>query len=218
MKRSVRRLLIFLVLGVVVNVALSWGPLAWRQWFVLRSSPSAMPVFRDLDGMTAEERALWERDRPESFPAHPQSAFAARAWNFDRMHVSGASSRTESGALVLWGVGLWRAGWPLRSFEGWSWLQQELKQPAQEWDHCLLKSKMWVKPPRQFILPLRVMWVGFAVNSLMFASLLWLILSAPLDYRRWKRIKRGCCPACGYPVGASAVCTECGGAVRRNKC
>ena len=28
--------------------------------------------------------------------------------------------------------------------------------------------------------------------------------------RRFSRIERGLCPKCGYPMGESAVCTECG--------
>ena len=34
-------------------------------------------------------------------------------------------------------------------------------------------------------------------------------------YRASKRIKRGLCPKCAYPVGTSTACTECGAAVNR---
>jgi len=36
------------------------------------------------------------------------------------------------------------------------------------------------------------------------------MFGAPKSLRRRRRIKRGLCPACAYPVGQSPVCTECG--------
>jgi hypothetical protein len=63
------------------------------------------------------------------------------------------------------------------------------------------------------LLPLRPIWPGFAINTVFYAGLLWLLFAAPFAFRRWRRIKRGLCPKCAYPVGDSPVCTECGAAV-----
>ncbi len=35
-------------------------------------------------------------------------------------------------------------------------------------------------------------------------------MPGPFALRRFIRRKRGLCPACGYPTGESAVCSECG--------
>jgi len=51
---------------------------------------------------------------------------------------------------------------------------------------------------------------GFAVNTLFYTAILWLFFAAPFALRRRRRITRGLCPACAYPVGGSPVCTECG--------
>jgi hypothetical protein len=59
-------------------------------------------------------------------------------------------------------------------------------------------------------LPVRPIWLGFAINTAFYAFVLWLLFAAPFALRRWRRIKRGLCPACAYPVGESDVCTECG--------
>jgi hypothetical protein len=59
-------------------------------------------------------------------------------------------------------------------------------------------------------LPLLPLWPGFAINTLLYAAILWLLLAAPFALLRRGRIKRGLCPACAYPVGDSEVCTECG--------
>ena len=51
---------------------------------------------------------------------------------------------------------------------------------------------------------------GFAINTVFYAVVLWLLFAAPLALRRRRRIKRGLCPKCAYPVGTNKRCTECG--------
>ena len=218
MKRSVKRLLIFLLLGVVVNVALSWGKLAHDQYFDLSPKRASMPTVRWSDAITTEERRLWSSRRPPGFMAEPTMATHLGRWGYERILLSAdgsvlvkGSKRWESGFVT-------RAGWPMRCFEGEWWSQTEgVRTTTFEKRERLWKVASRTNPPRELTLPTRVMPMGFAVNSLMFATLLWLIFSAPFDYRRWKRIKRSCCSTCGYPVGTSAVCTECGGFVKGTK-
>jgi hypothetical protein len=52
--------------------------------------------------------------------------------------------------------------------------------------------------------------IAFTINTIFYAAILWLLFAAPGRVRRWRRIKRGLCPRCAYPQGASEVCTECG--------
>ena len=59
------------------------------------------------------------------------------------------------------------------------------------------------------ILPLTLVWPGFAINSAFYAAVS-LLPFGPFALRRFIRTKRGLCPKCAYPVGESAVCTECG--------
>jgi len=65
----------------------------------------------------------------------------------------------------------------------------------------------------QLGLPLMPLWPGFAINMLFYAAILWGVFAAPFALRRRRRVKRGLCPACAYPIGDSPVCTECGRAV-----
>ena len=60
---------------------------------------------------------------------------------------------------------------------------------------------------------LHPIWPGFAVNTLFYAAVLWLLIPGPFVLRRVIRVKRGLCPACAYPMGESAVCSECGKAL-----
>ena len=59
-------------------------------------------------------------------------------------------------------------------------------------------------------LPLRPVWPGFAVNTLLYGTLLCLLSYLAIAVRRFLRLRRGLCPKCAYPMGESAVCTECG--------
>ncbi len=59
-------------------------------------------------------------------------------------------------------------------------------------------------------LPLHPIWPGFAINTLFYAAILWLLIPGPFALRRFLRVKRGLCPKCAYPMGESALCSECG--------
>ncbi len=59
-------------------------------------------------------------------------------------------------------------------------------------------------------LPLRPIWPGFALNTLSYAVILWLLAGGLFALRRFLRVQQGLCPKCAYPMGESAVCTECG--------
>ena len=60
------------------------------------------------------------------------------------------------------------------------------------------------------ILPYRPIWLGFTINTIFYATLLWLLIPGPFALRRFLRVRHGLCPKCAYPMGESAVCTECG--------
>ena len=64
-------------------------------------------------------------------------------------------------------------------------------------------------------LPYHPTWPGFAVNTVFYAVVLYLVTVGPFALRRLLRIHRGLCPKCSYPAGTSPVCTECGAALPR---
>ena len=59
-------------------------------------------------------------------------------------------------------------------------------------------------------MPLYPLWPGFAVNTLFYAGVLWMLFAGPFALRRMIRRRRGQCPQCAYLIGQSPVCTECG--------
>ena len=67
----------------------------------------------------------------------------------------------------------------------------------------------WAYPPPR-ILPLRPIWSGFLANTAGYSLLCFTLIRGPQVLRRRLRLKRGWCPFCGYPIGGSPECTECG--------
>ncbi len=92
-------------------------------------------------------------------------------------------------------------GWPLRSF-GWTMVT------SGTYSH---RSPTITLSGR--VLPLLPMWIGFAVNTLFYPVVLWLLIPGPFVLRRFIRVRHGLCTACAYPRGESDVCSECGKAV-----
>ena len=72
-------------------------------------------------------------------------------------------------------------------------------------------------PASQVILPQRPLWPGFAINTIFYATLLWLLIPGTFALRRFLRVRRGHCPKCAYPMGESSVCTECGKPLPRRR-
>lgn len=64
------------------------------------------------------------------------------------------------------------------------------------------------------LLPLRPIWPGFAINSISYAAVAWLLWVLYAMSIRLQRQWRGRCGRCAYPVGTSPVCTECGSKVK----
>jgi len=84
-----------------------------------------------------------------------------------------------------------------------------------EWDDPPFATNLGVSVSEG--LPILPLWPGFAINTLFYAAILWLLFLAPFRIRRAVRIRRGRCPKCAYPVGVSPVCTECGRELREDK-
>lgn len=68
----------------------------------------------------------------------------------------------------------------------------------------------------RLFLPTKVIGPGTVIDTLAFALLWWLLLMLPLmllrRFGRWRRMRRGRCPACGYDLRGKldAGCSECG--------
>ena len=186
MKRRLLIIAVCLLLGAVVNVAVAWGCAEW-SW---PSSPGT--------GTRVSPGNGWPRAVPAGWP-RPVSWFIdtsfGTTWN------QSVGYTPIPGVLYHQFLGQW--GWPLRGLES-----------EQNWSETngLLGSMSMPKPIARENGPLliRPAWPGFAINTIFYAALLWLLIPGPFALRRFLRVKRGLCPKCAYPMGESSVCTECG--------
>jgi hypothetical protein len=188
-----RRLLILgvvlLLAGLALNVGVAWACALW--------SPGQTPA-----PLRSDDLALF----PPNVPAY--SIFAPRSTSFGFADTD--IEITPLGSIPVLGQGdhYVRSGWPAHALAGhWSYpnhLESGLKPPP------------WTHPQTAFgwsrFLPLRPLWPGFCVDTLVFTVSL-AILLAPRPMRRQFRLVRHRCVTCGYPAGGSGICSECGSIV-----
>ena len=64
-----------------------------------------------------------------------------------------------------------------------------------------------------FSVPYRPIMAAFFLNTLFYATILWLVIPGPFALRKLIRRKRGLCVACGYDLrhAEHAACPECAG-------
>ena len=109
----------------------------------------------------------------------------------------------------------YRTGWPMYMLVG-SWISDRELGTSQEVD--LLDLVKWPKlyeliPNSQ--IPLRPLWPAFAINTIFYGVILWMLFVTSFALRRWRRISRGLCTQCAYDLShvEHKVCPECGKAL-----
>ena len=240
MKRQLVKLALLVLAGAILNITVAWGcvlvsvlgppPLNVQRYTYQTSSDSGSP---QISGpFSGRYGALPQLELAQSFGASGVGLQILRC-------VS--QKYDERGILVYWIDDHWvnavdvpdfvsqeykllwySAGLPCRSMQGGEWLIEDfpLIDISPTWH---LQTGLWFRGKRpanavplqscKFI-PLRPVWPGFAINTIFYATILWVLFAAPFQFRRYRRIKHGQCPACAYPVGSSDVCTECGKPVK----
>ena len=191
MKRRLLIVAVFLLAGAEVNLGVAWG-CAW-----LAPSPQVYHHSPDLDA-----KSDWPHAVPDDWPSRP-------------IYLADGASVGRTTTVPISGDGRYRIvvsqyGLPLRSMEYHILVTTPGHQTAIPGTWTIVAA--W-QTTTAGTLPLRPIWPGFAVNTLFYAAVLWLLSGGPFRLRRHLRFRRGLCPACGYPMGESAVCSECGKAL-----
>ncbi len=121
------------------------------------------------------------------------------------------------------------AGWPVRGMTAANYKLFEQRGSPPAWAEIqdktigarkISESATALNPDYLFLskeeipilLPLCPAWPGFAVNTVFYAAILWLVIPGPFALRRFLRRKRGLCVACGYDLRHAdhEACPECG--------
>ncbi len=194
-KRRLTKLVLFLLLGAVVNVAVAWGCHLWS---------SATPEYAGSRHATESEWQLLEKRRFARAEGEHCMVAKETGVGIHRTHLN--TTRYEARKPIKYHVTWLRAGWPYLSLHGEKW-----KGPARG-----QFTSYWTLPVQTDVgevsLPLQPLWLGFASNTVFFAALALLITIVPKIVGRHVRFKRKCCLVCGYDLRGAEheVCPECG--------
>ena len=202
MRRNLTTLAIFLLLGAVLNVAVAWSCAVWSPLHWDRGSSSV-----------GDLRERWRA--AVDFDTDRWHMYVRRAFGLGCRHtaicqnIEYALGPGTDAYWIRYEMVFCQAGWPLPCAEGW---RRELKTTT-AWLTPFAWERLGVQGRR--IVPLRPLWMYATINTFFYATILWLLVRGPVVLRRMIRQRRGRCPACGYLVGVSPVCTECGQTVPR---
>lgn len=205
MRRRAAHIALFLVVGAIINGVVGVGCALLSKaptWTTPSNPPALLPVRSLLTPLTTELQAA------KSFGRSEYMAFMKE----ERQPVLTVGiSRT----LLL-------AGWPARSLMArdtyqtpWWWLGDGSERRLWNgWRYRVAWAggvTVW-RPSNPNWIPIRPWWPGFALNTAFYAGLAWCAAAGPRWWRRRRRARRGECLECGYPLGESPVCPECGAA------
>lgn len=103
------------------------------------------------------------------------------------------------------------AGWPIRALRWTRWRDHEGMRPRHAISIASSSISKW-DDGSEVALPISVLWLGMTIGSLLYGAVLLLAWKIIVGIRRTLRsVKKGQCPACGYPLlDSSAICSECG--------
>ena len=231
------KLLVFLLLGAIINVAVAWGAGAWDDYSTVDPEIALALVHDDLGlEATRTETATTTLVTTSLFFSQRFSELAKT------MPPSGGSIGDDPlGLLPSWGNlqtpspvfmrfraenpsvsvneqrWLLATGWPCRSCwcELWQFVRTDEDHYLESRDisGAVETSLPPIVGALKRVMPFYPIWPGFAMNTILYGAILWMVLVLPFNIRRRRRIKRGLCARCAYPVGTNEKCTECGAGV-----
>jgi hypothetical protein len=233
---SARSIVLWLLLicgGAIVNIAVAWG-------CGILVPVGSVPQLNGGDGVEGfgagpTGREHWHVQRNESwgvtrlasiyvvdFISRDASIEGVAADSLVPAWANNAIDRgSETQRLLLYAM-----GWPLRTlrchYEVIDASTVELREGVE------LRGSLFppnASLPRVSALPLRPIPAGFAINTIFYAAVLWVLFAIPGVVKRHRRRSRGQCTFCGYDLrgqlpgaeaGVSNKCPECGCMIHRS--
>jgi hypothetical protein len=194
----ITRVIVFLLLGAIVNVAVAWGCVF---------SPFVMHV-------TEDDAYDWPVEVPAGFPR------SILGWRVECFGKSFLGSVNSDGWIMkemqarLYGlpcltlctsrfgsIDMQSSQFPFTPGP------MRFSEPRTFWEGVVIPD--WFAQHDEYF-PTLPIWPGFAINTIFYAAVLALLFYGPGKVRRFVRVRKWRCPACAYPIGTSPVCTECG--------
>lgn len=207
-RKIITRVIVFLILGAIVNVGVAWG-CALRSLSFGGSPRTAL-------------KSQWPRIAPPDFPDIAEYLEDDKTYGFRQIvasahhrYISTEARWSDASDNPLWIQGVFQCGLPCLSLE-WT-ADFSAERTVQLWNISGIEPPIFLQRANDNSkrLAYSLLWPGFAINTAFYALLLWFPFALLGFVKRQRRMKRGLCLACAYPVGVSEVCTECGRPVGR---
>jgi hypothetical protein len=203
MRRRLIRFALCLILGPIVNVAVTW---------IIVERYVYLGISEDGNRSSAADSADWKEFPPDGF-AHPLTdhlyAFKGVGLDCAVLVPNGRFDGREYGSVL-------HAGWPVRSLAYAEFARQSSGNGLQI-SRWALKIGPFLGHDMGLSLPLKPIWPGFAINTVFYAAVLWVLLALPGAVRRFVRRRRGRCTRCDYDLRGQVadsnghiLCPECG--------
>ena len=236
MKRRATKLILFLLLGAILNVAVAWGCAVVVD---LEDVPQANVVVgwifqpRPRGDIYLERRQVPGAGRVRSWVNRTTGTSLAMIAGPSPTPIKGPAT-CKDGLELLPSIGGrlitdetnviidWR-GWPFRSM--WCQINPAAgvgasNASATSRSGSGLTISHWPGQTANVVLPLNPIWPGFAINAIFYAAILWLPFAALGAVRRRRRMKRRLCTKCAYDLRGRAsenkLCPECGGSASKS--
>ena len=222
MKRRLTKLVVFLLLGAIVNVAVAWGCQIHAEF---RST--TFGEYGDLDeyfsvhvnvGFGITEMSTSRRKSTGADFIEGDAAVVARVlpkWgDFDTPLPEYVRTEVSADYLITESRRAEACGWPLRCL--WAEIGRGITRYRYDqdvwFDEQVPATSGYLVFDGYINLPIRPFFPGFAINTIFYAAILWLLTLGPFTARRMIRRKRGHCIKCGYDLRGDffAGCPECG--------
>jgi hypothetical protein len=212
---------VFLLLGAILNVAVAWGSATtvgfadYVEGIRAHRSSGAGAWMVEVHRKPSAMQVHWTRSTEPAgnYSEGESPADLAPSWLTYSREIEMGCSRE-----------LWDAearGWPWVSLwsriRGWCESPDGIRQNLTILHGIALPVEPFRGDMSELpkVLPLRPIWPGFAINTIFYAALLWCAWIAAGRIRRFMRVHRHRCPACGYEIaeGVGPRCSECGAAL-----
>ncbi|HWB19252.1 MAG TPA: hypothetical protein VG711_03045 [Phycisphaerales bacterium] len=217
LRRTIFKLTLLLIIGAIINIAVAWGFCAFGEMGLLSEYYS-----------TSDEELSWLAGAGLQYGMDREAQFIQNS-TYLQMTATGMQIKwvkltyvpdtfINMGPLPSNFLGLrLQVGWPIYSLSGVKLNLKDtpsflLTQNGLPHDQDY-KNVGIIDLPGKFtgrMLPWHPIYLGFIVNTLFYALIVWLMIYVPRSMFRERRWRRGLCPDCGYPIGSSPTCTECG--------
>jgi hypothetical protein len=197
--RVLWRVAISLALGAMINVLVAWR----------------CHRFGWMEGKrTKIENPMWPIRVPSSWPHEPRWGEWTEAGSiaFSRFIKHWPESRGGVEHAVI----VYESGWPRRAMIRYLPVvggSSPPKVPDIGMLHLGVPSPFNLQStniPHANYLPVLPLWPGFAINTIFYGTFVFAAMAGASALKRRRRIKRGLCVQCAYPITGLTRCPECG--------